>query len=288
MAFDFDDLEEQDPTELLKGPPVFCAWYSGGFTKEDGQALVSQLIGSIRQEYRQVDTLVLHFPNEYGMIEEGSDPWPKYVDRLIEEIDSDPKRAGRPLLLFGHSRGNAPAMTVASRLKDRVLRVYIAASSAPVHGQPSPFQTLSEGFKQSGDIGLLAWFYSLQPENMMLKSMLEEVHKGTPVEDMPFLNKMLTLMRQQYKDAMWPDMERDFSGVTAPITAFGPRLDAGCSREGMEGWKSWTSCPERSKVKMISGATHMGCVTKTLLDGVESCVLIDEILRDIGAILKAC
>jgi len=241
----------------------------------------------VREAYPQIETLVLHFPDAYGMTEEGSDPWPRYVDRLVEEIDREPSRRGRPLLLFGHSRGNAPAMTVAARLKERVLKVYIASSNAPIPGEPSPFKALSERFKASGDTGLLEWFVSLQPGNLMLEGMLQSVRSGEMrIEDSAFLNAKIGLMRRQYMDAMWPDMDRDFAGVTAPILAFLPRSDATCSVEGMELWKQWTAAPESSRLKRISGAGHMDCLKKALIDGVEGCVLIEAILQDIGAVIK--
>eukprot|EP00969_Alexandrium_andersonii_P228785 10104487-Alexandrium_andersonii.AAC.1 len=44
----------------------------------------------------------------------GSARWHRDVDRLVQEIDSDPDRKHRKLIFFGHIRGATPAMTVAA------------------------------------------------------------------------------------------------------------------------------------------------------------------------------
>lgn len=88
------------------------------------------------------------------------------------------------------------------------------------------------------------------------------------IEDSAFLNAKIGLMRRQYMGAMWPDMDRDFAGVTAPILAVLPRSEATCSVECMELWKQWAAAPQRSRLKRISGAGHMDCLKKALIDGV--------------------
>lgn len=283
MSFDFDDLEEK---AAQKSTPVFVAWYSGGFSAKDGEALLEPLTTAVKMAFPAVDVLVLHYPDVYNIEGEGSEPWPTYVDRLVEEIDKEPSRKDRPLILFGHSRGNAPCMTLAARLGARVLKIYIAATPAPIPGQPSPFKALSDTFKQTGDVGLLQWFVGLNPGNLMMEGMCKGVVSGEmKIEDSPFLNSMMTLMRRQYRDAMWPDMERDFKGVVSPILAFGPRLDLDVSLETMQGWGLWTT--GGAKVKMISGAGHMDCLRPSLVDGEVKCILIETLLKDMESTMRA-
>mmetsp|Transcript_29529 Transcript_29529/g.75147 ORF Transcript_29529/g.75147 Transcript_29529/m.75147 type:complete len:277 (-) Transcript_29529:98-928(-) len=272
--FDDDLLDE-----VGKSDPILVCWYSGGYKPADGEALLANFLSAAAD--KGLETLVLHYPDVYEIEGEGSDPWARYVDRLVEEIDSEPSRAGRPLFLFGHSRGQAPAMTVAARLGERVLKVYIVASGSPIPGQPSGFQTLAEGFKKTGDVGLLTWFVSLNPGNLMLMGMLDALHKGTmKPEDSPFLNDLLTLMRKQYKDAIWPDMTRDMQVIPSPIMAVGPRYDADSTRAHMEPWSYWTS--GQFDVRMIC-AGHMDCLNPK--EGESSCELYDLVLPDMLQVL---
>lgn len=275
--FDDDLLDQLDEKE--KGEePLFICWYSGGYKKKDGEALMAPFMDGIRAA--GYDAFCLHFPNEYGMTEEGMEPWPKYIDRLVEEIDSDPKRKGRPMFLFGHSRGNAPAMSLATRLGPRVLKVFIAASGGPTPGDVSPFQRLSEGFKETGDVGLLTWFVSLNPGNMMMEQMLATVKDGSmAIEDSAFLNELLKLIRVQYKDAMFPDMTRDIKKLSIPIVAIGPRYDPGSQREAMKVWGFWS---DDCVVKMIDSG-HMDCLKPR---GPEDFELLEYVLKEIGRTMK--
>jgi len=281
MAFDFDELEDVDPVR----EPIFCAWYSGGFFPKDGEALIGPLMAAVKKEFPQIDVMTMHFPDAYGMTGEGTEPWPDYISRLVEEIDKEPSRTGRPLILFGHSRGSCPAMCLAKRLGRRVLKVYIACSGGPVRGQVSPFQSLSEGFKEAGDAGLLRWFKSLNPGNAMMESMCDSVISGDmKIEESKFLNDMITLMRTQYMNAMYPDMDRDHDGVISPLMVFGPRLDADCPFESMQRWSDWTTGD--FKCKMISGAGHMDCLKPIMLDGEMRCVLWETLLKDMAQVLE--
>lgn len=279
MFDDLDELDAQLDSQAQAERPMFVAWYSGGYRKKDGEALLAPVTDAVKAA--GYDAFCLHFPNEYGMTEEGMEPWPKYVDRLVEEIDGDPERRGRPMFLFGHSRGHAPALSVATRLgPSRVLKVFVAASGGTLIGDVSPFQRLSEGFKVTGDIGLLEWFVSLNPGNMMMEGMLKSVKDGVmKPEDSPFLNDLMTLMRVQYKDAMYPDMTRDIKKLECPIVALGPRYDPGAQREAMKVWEQWTdSCV----VKMLDSG-HMDCL-RPKADG--EFELLEVVLKEIARTMK--
>lgn len=242
-------------------PPLFCAWYSGGFSKADGEKLLAPLMDAVGKAGVQ-KSLVLHFPDAYDMYGEGwegREPWSKYVDRLVEEINKSAESESQPLILFGHSRGASPAMCVASRLGARVKQIYIAACGAMKAGEATAWENLSLNFKKGGDRELLAWFYSLQPDNVFLKRAVE---KGDDefeeqVKSSKFLSDMLSLMRRQYRDAMYPDPDRDFKAVPANITAFAALLDEGSQPEYMEDWKLLT-LGNFQNVSLNAG--HMDCL----------------------------
>jgi len=242
-------------------PPLFCAWYSGGFTKADGEKLLSPLIGAVHSAGVK-KTCVLHFPDAYDMYGEGwegRDPWSKYVDKVVEEINKVADSESQPLILFGHSRGAAPAISVATRLGTRVKQIYIAACGAMKAGEATAWETLSLVFKKGGDKELLTWFSSLQPENVFLKRAVEQGDDdfAAQVSSSKFLKDMLSLMRRQYRDAMYPDPHRDFKAVSANITAFAALLDEGSQPEHMEDWKLLTL----GKFQNVSlNAGHMDCL----------------------------
>merc|ERR1712113_705194 len=98
-------------------------------------------------------------------------------------------------------------------------------------------------------------------------------------------NNMMNLMRRQYKDAIWPDMKRDFEGVVSPIMAFCPELDPTCSREGTDRWKEWSSATDRFRAKRIIGADHMGILRPQKVDGQDECVMISTILQDMEKLM---
>merc|ERR1712224_883045 len=146
--------------------PVLVGFYSGGFFHNDGRKLLDNLLECAAKKGIG-ESLILGFPDHYEFRGEGYEWWSKYVDRLVEEIDSE-GYSGRPLLIFGHSRGCCPAMSLATRLGKQVLKVYLCGSTPIETGKPTAWEQLSIGFKKGGDKELLAWFSSLQPGNEIL------------------------------------------------------------------------------------------------------------------------
>ncbi|CAJ1342331.1 unnamed protein product [Effrenium voratum] len=168
-------------------------------------------------------------------------------------------------------------MCVASRLGARVKHIYIAACGAMRPGEPTPWEILSKTFKQGGDRELLGWFYSLQPENVFLKRAVEQNDEDfeEQVRTSKFLKDMLSLMRAQYRDAMFPDPDRDYGPVPANITAYAALLDEGSQPEHMEGWKSLTL----GKFQNVSlHAGHMDCLAPRP-DG--KCELFEKLTQDL-------
>ncbi|OLQ12099.1 putative TrmH family tRNA/rRNA methyltransferase YacO [Symbiodinium microadriaticum] len=144
------------------------------------------------------------------MTGEGREPWATYIDLLVGEIN---KAAGAECglrqsqasecfssigdwILFGHSRGAAPATCVAYRLGTRVKKVYIVACGAMKAQEPTGWELLSQRFKEGGDRDLLKWFSSIQPDNLLLRRTAFEAS--------------LREFEEQYRDAMFPDPDRDF------------------------------------------------------------------------------
>lgn len=246
--FDFDDdaLDALGPVSPYAGKePVVVCWYSGGFYHEDGIKLYSEFLKAAAKSGIG-DTLTLGFPDYYGYEDEGYDKWPAYVDRLVYEIDSVDEYKDRPLLLMGHSRGACPAMSLATRLGERVLKIYIVSCGAIPLGEPTPWELLARRFKESGDKGLLEWFYSLQPENVILQriSSLKAEEIPAAVSESKKIEQMVKLMRLQYKDAMFPDMcaeDPPIKAVACPLWTCWPSLDPSCTKEVMQAWSKNTT-----------------------------------------------
>mmetsp|Transcript_65604 Transcript_65604/g.211664 ORF Transcript_65604/g.211664 Transcript_65604/m.211664 type:complete len:403 (-) Transcript_65604:93-1301(-) len=253
----------QPPKEVFEqaeeDQPVLVCWYSGGLDKNQGREQLSGILeaaGKAGLKHR----MVMDFPDAFGIEGEGSIHWGKYVDKVVEEIDKDPDRHGRKLILFGHSRGATSAMTVATRLGRRVLKVYVLSSGAPVPGEPSPFQMLSEGFKKSTDVDLLKWFCSLNPVPVLIR-MMQSVEKGDmKISDSGYLKEKVALMKRQYVNAIWPDMQKDFKVINVPIMAVAGKQDQNESKESMERWKIWST--NEVTVRFIN-AGHMDTVDHT-------------------------
>eukprot|EP00930_Biecheleria_cincta_P030213 TRINITY_DN20939_c0_g1_i1.p1 TRINITY_DN20939_c0_g1~~TRINITY_DN20939_c0_g1_i1.p1 ORF type:complete len:349 (+),score=82.71 TRINITY_DN20939_c0_g1_i1:84-1130(+) len=258
-------------------PPLFCAWYSGGFFKKDGEKLLAPLIDAVQKAGLE-DTAVLHFPNEYDMIGEGREAWASYVDRLVEEINKAAGDDKRSIVVFGHSRGASPAICVATRLGARCKKVYIAACGAMVKGQATAWENLSMAFKQGGDRDLLKWFSSLQPENVVLSRTANDTTDAEfeeHVKSSKFMSEMLGLMRTQYRNAMYPDPDKDFTVVLAPIMAFSPIQDAGSGPEVTQGWGELTS--GGFQLETVD-AGHMDCLAPNP-EG--KCELFEKISKDL-------
>jgi pimeloyl-ACP methyl ester carboxylesterase len=263
--FDFDDEAlDQLPTEPAEPfqDPVLVCFYSGGFFHADGRKLLNDVLEAAALKGIG-DTLVLGFPDYYGITGDGYDPWSTYVDRLVEELDEEYE--GRPVLIFGHSRGAGAAMSLATRLGKRVLKVYCTASGGILPGKPTGWETLSKGFKAGGDKELITWFSSLQPGNLVLAQTA-----ALPPEKIPdalaqskFLNDMVTLMRLQYRDATYPRMQGDSPDIDVldvPLVYYGPVEDPGSDIKVVgAGWKLMS----RVSVELIEvSGGHMDCLHK--------------------------
>jgi len=268
--------------------PLFCAWYSGGFAPKDGEKLLEPLLQAVKNAGVK-DVAVFHFPDAYEMTGEGREPWATYVDLLVREINKAAGSKHRPLILFGHSRGAAPATCVAYRLGSRVKKVYIAACGAMRSNEPTGWELLSKSFKEGGDRDLLQWFSGIQPGNILLhRAAFETSNKEfeEQIQSSKFLSDMLDVMRSQYRDAMYPDPDRDFGKMAVPIMAFSPSLDESCQPEHCEAWGLLTS--GGFQLESLD-AGHMDCLQPSqevasipsLLDVHCPFVAEDEATRDI-------
>lgn len=228
--------------------PVLCIWYSGGLDPTQGREQMEKLVNEARQAGLQ-HVLVMDYPDTYGITGQGSAPWCRYVEYMVKELDSDPDRRQRPVILLGHSRGATPAMTMAAKLGDRVLKVYCLSSGAPVPGYPSPFQQMSAFFRAMRDIDLLRWFCSMNPVPLLV-GVMKSVEDGTmTIYDSPFLTEKVALMKRQYVNTCWPDMKKDFIKIHAPILVVAGKKDETVTTEAAELWKEWTS--KSAKVKSL-------------------------------------
>jgi len=209
-------------------------------------------------------TLVLGHTNHYKIVGEGYEYWPKYIDKVVEEIDRIKDYKDRPLLLFGHSKGTEVALSLATRLSTRVLKVYVVANGPILLGQATAWERLSADFKKSGEAGMLRWLASLQPENAMLgkiaslppEAMREEIAQSK------WLRETVELMTVQYKDAAFPRMRGDSPDIgllSCALVAVSPTKDMGALPHVVEKWAAnTTGCFQMITVN----ATHMGCLER--------------------------
>jgi len=263
----FEDnlLEQLDKLDEAPRPPpkkpVLICWYSGGFRHESGVKLLKDITEGAKK-HGLTDQLVLGFPDYYGITGEGYDYWPVYIDRLITEIDGTKDYRNRPLIFFAHSRGAESALSLASRLSGRVLKIYIAACGPISLGQPTHWEHLSKNFKISGTRGLLSWFSQLNPSNILLSrtSQLPTEEMEKAVKESKWLTETVDVMSVQYKDATFPNMTSDNPGirvVDAPIVAISPLFDPGCQPESMKAWTENTTA-ECQMITVCAG--HMDCL----------------------------
>mmetsp|Transcript_166 Transcript_166/g.255 ORF Transcript_166/g.255 Transcript_166/m.255 type:complete len:288 (-) Transcript_166:62-925(-) len=280
--FDDDVLEELADEKQREVPPVFIAFYSGGFYKDEGVKLVDPVIQAVRDcGLSDEDTLVLHHPDGYGMEGSGYDPYPAYLDRLEEEIDKVPTRRGRRLILFGHSRGMCPAFALACRLGvQRVVKIYVLGGGAIIPGYKTGWEHVSDHFKTGGDDLIVKWLASMQPDNLILKKATEcnEKQLEAMMVESKWLTNLITLTRLQYKFAMFPEPNRDLKVTDVPIMGFILAKDPGAQRKDLEHWSKSTT----AKVELVElDSGHMDCLSPQGGKGSKVFPLGDIIGKDI-------
>lgn len=117
------------PAPAQEGPPVLVCFYSAGMTAAQGRGQLKRwLAAAARAGY--ASQLVLDHPTEWAGRPEPPD-WHEYLAQCEREIDADPARAGRRLVIFGHSHGALAAYGLAARLGTRVTKLYVAARRPP-------------------------------------------------------------------------------------------------------------------------------------------------------------
>lgn len=246
--FDDDLLDDMDAKqgEMMSKDPVLLLLFSGGFYPDEGRNLLKDVIACAEENgFRH--TFVVDHPDGYDMKGSGYDPYPEYIKRCEEEIDKDPDRAGRPLVIFGHSRGCCGGMALATYFEDRVIKTFLCACGPIALGTPTMWENLSKHFQTGGDDLILEWLFSMQPGNLILPRALEVARRDPEGElqkmyaDSKWLRNMVGLTRLQYKEAMYPLMTGDdpvIQKVHCDICAVCPLKDPGATPEVMAGWEN--------------------------------------------------
>merc|ERR1719491_1351528 len=91
-----------------------------------------------------------------------------------------------------------------------------------------------------------------------LHRMIQAVEGGElTVESSPFLAGKLALMKRQYVNTVYPDMDRDHKVIDIPIMAMWPATDTTCPKEHLDAWRYWTTGD--FEVRKVS-AGHMDCL----------------------------
>ena len=103
-----------------QGPPILVSWFGAGNTQQMTRDFLKPVLDAARSK-GVGEQLTLYLPHEFPAIK----TWGGYVDKMVELIDEDPKRKGRPLILLGFSAGALAAYGVAERLGGRVLQLVV-------------------------------------------------------------------------------------------------------------------------------------------------------------------
>eukprot|EP00747_Dinoflagellata_sp_TGD_P046940 gnl/TRDRNA2_/TRDRNA2_144718_c0_seq1.p1 gnl/TRDRNA2_/TRDRNA2_144718_c0~~gnl/TRDRNA2_/TRDRNA2_144718_c0_seq1.p1 ORF type:complete len:457 (-),score=52.29 gnl/TRDRNA2_/TRDRNA2_144718_c0_seq1:33-1403(-) len=239
--------------------PVVAILYSGGFTPAEGQELVQPLTVSLAKAgFKNV--IVLHHPDAYGMTGTGRKPWKDYVSRLVQEIEGN--YGTRKVIVFGHSRGAGLAMSLAVRLQDRCLKLYVTGAGPVKTGEPTGWEVISEAFRAQPNPkrAVVEWFVSLNPNAVLLSRLtqLPEKEFEEACTKSLTIKKMVDMFMVQYVDAMYPDPFSDIQVIHAPIMALALTLDPGSQPFDMRLWRTMSTSPN-SSMKPFN-ASHMGCL----------------------------
>lgn len=276
---DLDDLERRDY-------PVLVCWHPGGFKPKDGSKMLEVLMATAFEAGLE-DQLVLSYPETYGIEGEGCERWSAYVDELINLIDKSPKRAGRSLLLWAHGSGVYAAMSVASRLEKRVLKVYLNFNGPPV---VDGYNTMVEAHKwfRTEDEMWLQSLVRITPENAFLQDCSARVLSGSLDIKSAWLQDLLRLSRRHYINQIYPDVQRDLKVIASPIlavTSLGASSVVG-PPDSVRAWSSWTSGEFRLEV--IDSGLYDCLQAKTSRRSGESfSPLIDLTVKDMAGLAQA-
>jgi len=256
------DQLEKVPAKPRKDPVLVC-FYTGGVTHAVGLQTMKEVIDEAKA-CGITRSLVLGHSNHYGITGQGYEFWPKYISRLIQEIDNTKDYKDRPLILFGHSKGAEVAMSLASRLDDRVLKVYVVAVRPIELGKPTQWEKRSAEFKEKGEPGMMKWLSSLQPENTLLgrTANLPPAEMSTAIQESKLFREMIEIVTVQYKDATFPQMSGDSPDIrliSAPIVAVSPVHDMDNQPHIMEKWTENTT----GQFQLITvDSNHVNCLSK--------------------------
>mmetsp|Transcript_40220 Transcript_40220/g.120325 ORF Transcript_40220/g.120325 Transcript_40220/m.120325 type:complete len:445 (+) Transcript_40220:3-1337(+) len=263
-----------------RGPVLVC-WNIVGFRLRQGVQKFAGLFVSARRLGIK-DHVVLSYPEDYGIEGEGGGQWSRYVDKLVEAIDKRPRRAGRPLLLLAHSAASAAALSVASRLGSRVLKVYMIDGWAPRPGGHDVWAATTESFRSWSDARWLLQLVSWNPGSTVLREMAEAVSRGWDASTSPGAQDVLAHGRRQYLNAIHPDLARDLLVIPAPVFAFSMTRDEVIRLEDVENLEHWTSGGFHLE---LFDATHMGWLEPTADRSASSwrCGVFDRICEDMKA-----
>merc|ERR1712232_655014 len=204
------------------------------------------------------DTFYCDQPVGYPIPGEGHEPYPRYVDLLVEDIDKDPGRKGRPLVLLAHGWGAPHALALATRLGPRVVKVYIIRDNPPLMpgGLPSFYDDHNKWCKQAGN-SILEWLRVANPN-----ALFETACKASPKElkkmfaESPYFTRVVNYATLAFRDGIYPDMSKDIQVISSPMCVITPKQNTPDGNPDMT-WILWTSGPYN--VYMIDDYHH-ACV----------------------------
>lgn len=269
----------------ISGPMLVCFHPSGFMPAHGAQALEDLVKGA--KEAGITDHVMLSYPETYGFKSPGgTDEWPKYLDALVQEIDGSPRRAGRPVILWGFQAGCTAMMSLAKRLAERVLKLYVTCFSMGDYPlQPAVLDALRDQLC-GGPVKVFRNIYYSNPTAPIIKATFEgcetEEKLAETIAASTALTDLVELARRQFLNMIYPDVDRDFCKLSAPIHACFASQDQ-ISSDHHDFWKTWTS--GSCKVEILSG-TPIGLLPRPRVKKgdrtVPRCELFNRVCEDMA------
>lgn len=258
------------------GPtPILACFYSGGMTVQQGCDYFAGFL-AVAAAAGIEDSIVLGYPTEkeYAGCEDSG----AYSAKMLDLIDADPKRRGRPVLVLAHSHGSIFSYFLARHLGGRVLKLYVVCC------RPPHLSTIKDVWNVNNEEEL-----SKFDDHAILQGLIgawrnDFLAAFKDLQDLPPPAKaVVTLVRQQYSGTKVAEEIVGNPGppISTPIFAVASRqeMPKGETAMKMESWRELTS--GRFKLLCVEEG-HFECL-KADKDG--KCALFSVLLSDMKSFI---
>ena len=257
-------LSKAKRTANGQGMPVLVVLYGSGLSPETGTKLCSTITSLAANPWQNATAhsgfapwttfmreriLVLH-PFDASKFDPLED-YDQYIDALVEEIDGNAERRGRPVLLVAHSFGTNAAHHLAARLGNRVRHLTVIAGRGPAVAEDSQSQMLQP--EDDSDEAILKWSYTVW-KNEQMAPFVKKAASEWPDN----VKGSVAQIRKQFFSKVALSMHAPSRKVTAPILAIAASKEpaTGETAERMQSWAEVTTGIFQGPVTLDD--THMG------------------------------